>query len=324
MVQLEEYLLPDEGFADALETVIKPYLAPLYEPLRVTCADGQPLSARVYANPGAKAVVCICHGFCEYADKYLEVIYCLLHAGYSVAICEHRGHGFSARMVDNLSKVHIDSYNTYTRDYNCFTVAVEQRFVGLPLYLFGHSMGGCISALYLEQHPGHYRGAVLSSPMFEINTGGRSPAFCRLYGRLMVALGRGEQYLSGQDQDFSPIHRFETSSCTNRDRYEAWFGQRVAEPHYQTHNGTFGWMAASLDASARAIRQAGRIHVPVLLCQAGQDRLVKPGGQQRFAQRAPQITVRAFADARHEIFNSLLPTRQEYWHTVLDFFDSLP
>ncbi len=319
-MELDEFLLPDEGFADAVETVIKPYLAPRYEPLAVVCADGQPLSARVYAQPGARAVVCLCHGYCEYADKYLEVIYCLLRAGYSVAICEHRGHGFSPRTVENLSKVHIDSYDTYVRDYDSFTSRVEQRFAGLPLYLFGHSMGGCVAALYLEQHPGHYRAAVLSSPMFQINTGGRSALLCRLYGHLMIALGRGEQYLGSQEQDFSPIYRFETSSCTCRGRYDAWFSQRLAEPHYQSHSGTIRWMTASLDAAPKAVRQAGRITVPLLLCQAGQDRLVKPGGQQRFARRAPDITGRGVVEVRHVIFNSLLPTRRAYWQAVLAFY----
>lgn len=316
------FLLPDEQFESNLETVIKPFLAPLCEPLEVRCADGAQLSARVYVHPQARAVICICHGYCEYADKYLEVIYNFVQAGYSVAICEHRGHGFSTRMCSNLSKVYIDSYDTYVKDYDCFTRCAAQRFAGLPLYLFGHSMGGCIGALYLEACPGRYGAAVLSSPMFQVNTNGKPPLLCWLYGRLQTALGRGQNYLGDQNQDFDGISHFETSSATDRGRYDAWFRQRLAEPHYQNHSGTIGWMTASLAAERKAVRHADRIRIPLLLCQAGHDSLVKPGGQFRFAARAKQTRIEKFPDARHEIFNCDAATRQAYWQAVLEFYQT--
>lgn len=316
------FLLPDDHFAEHLETEIKPALSPLCEPLEVAGPDGAPLAARVYARRDARAVICICHGYCEYADKYLEVIYNFVRAGYSVAICEHRGHGFSARTCPNLSKVHIDSYDTYVEDYERFTQCVRQRFPELPLYLFGHSMGGCVAALYLEAYPGRYGAAVLSSPMFQVNTNGKPALLCWLYGRLQIALGRGQNYLGDQNQDFDGVNHFETSSTTNRGRYDAWFLQRLAEPRYQNHSGTIGWMTASLAAERKAVRRAGSIQIPLLLCQAGHDRLVKPGGQARFASRAKQTRIAVFPEAQHEIFNCDAATRQEYWRTVLGFYQT--
>ena len=37
-----------------------------------------------------------------------------------------------------------------------------------PLFLFGHSMGGCVSALFLEKYPDTFKAAVLTSPMLKM------------------------------------------------------------------------------------------------------------------------------------------------------------
>jgi len=314
------FLLPDEDFARHYTHTILPALEAVREPLAVPLPDGAALSARVYATPAAKAVVCICHGYTEFADKYAEVCYNLMQAGYAVAICDHRGHGFSTREVEDRCKVHIDDYSVYVRDYDCFVQQVTRRFPALPRLLLCHSMGGCIGALYLEQHPRAFTAAVLSSPMLEINTGGIAPLAGWLYARKLVKKGLSKEYLDPNAADFDGIRRFEGSSCLHQGRYDVWFTMRVEEPMYQTSNFTVGWALASLQAQSQAVLRAKKIRTQILLCQAGQDHLVLPRGQNRFAARAKDIQLKKFPTARHEIFNSPLPIRRDYWGTVLDFY----
>ena len=314
------FLLPDEDFEQHLNQTILPTLAPLSEPLPVALPDGAALSARVYATPNPKAVVCICHGFSEFADKYAEVCYNFVKAGYAVAICEHRGHGFSTREVEDLYKVHIDDYSVYVRDYDCFVRQVIRRFPALPRLLLCHSMGGCIGALYLEQHPKMFCAAVLSSPMLELNTGNIAPFAGWMYTRKLVKKGLGKEYLAPDGNDFDGIRRFEGSSCLHQGRYDAWFNMRLAQPMYQTNSLSVGWALASLQAQSRAVLRAKKIKTQMLLCQAGLDHLVLPRGQNRFAARAKDIQLKKFPTARHEIFNSPLAIRRDYWGTVLDFY----
>ena len=39
------------------------------------------------------------------------------------------------------------------------------------LFLFAHSMGGAIGADFLEEYPEYFNSAILSAPMFQVNTG---------------------------------------------------------------------------------------------------------------------------------------------------------
>ncbi len=317
-----DFILPEGDFSHQLRTVILPAIEPLRENVALTLPDGATLATQLYHTPNARAVVCICHGFTEFADKYQEIIYNLTRSGYAVAICDHRGHGRSSRMVANLCKVHIDSYDTYVSDFDCMAGYAAFRYSSLPMLLFCHSMGGCIGTLYLQEHPDRFAGAVLSSPMLEVNTG-MAPTLAWLYARQLVKTGHSEEYFTPTANDFDGIRKFEGSSCTDQGRFDAWFDKRVAEPLYQTNNGTLGWLLASLQAQSRAVLRAVHVTTPVLLCRAGQDHLVLPGGQDRFAQRAKRVRLVEFPQARHEIFNSNETIRREYWGEVLAFYESV-
>ena len=315
-----DFILPDGDFAHQLQTVIQPALAALEEKLPLTLPDGARLATRVYPTPNARAVVCVCHGFSEFAEKYQEIIYNLICAGYAVVICDHRGHGHSTRLVPNLCKIHIDSFDTYVTDFDCMVQYAAQRFPALPMLLFGHSMGGCISALYLQDHPERFVGAVLSSPMMELNSG-VAPTYGWLYARHLVKSGHATDYIRPEAGDFDGIRRFEGSSCADKGRFDAWFDKRLAEPRYQTNNATAGWLMNGLQAQSRAVLRANKVKTPVLLCQAGQDHLVLPGGHEKFVKRARNARIARFAAARHEIFNSGESIRRAYWDEVLDFYE---
>ncbi len=132
--------------------------------------DGMSIAYRRYFCRMRGKCVVISHGFCEFAEKYNEVAYRFLQAGYSVYVPEHRGHGYSGREVDDPELVHVQSYDCYAADLARFVETVvspgaEHRIV------FAHSMGGAIAILALERYPQLFEAAVLSAPMCAMQTG---------------------------------------------------------------------------------------------------------------------------------------------------------
>ncbi len=313
-----DFLLPDDDFAAQLETVITPTLAPHRETFYFNGHGGASLYGELYTNPTASTVIVLCHGFCEYAPKYAEIIYNFFSLGYSVAICEHRGHGFSARETENLTKVHIGSFDTYTADFNYFTALVKEKCPSMSLVLFGHSMGGCIAARYLEQYPGRYSAAVLSSPMLEIRPSGLSARIALPYAQQLLRRGKPDD-THHSEAVFNRTPDFEHSSCTNSSRFHTFFAQRLVEERYQTAHGTVGWLVTSLKAIETTIAHADQIHIPVLLCQAGQDTLVYPAGHDRLMKQLKTATLCKFPRAKHEIVSSDSETRADFWKTVATF-----
>ena len=386
--RLQEILLPDVGFAEAMERQVLPYLQKRCEIKEIICPDGARLHAQFYRRKDARGVVCISHGFTEYVDKYSEVIYMFLRAGYSVAICDHRGHGHSTRALENLSKVHIDSYDTYVEDYHCFVEEVKKYFGdggrplvpdqigskdgGRPLvpdqigskdggrtpvpdqidsaagnsseylsgrfksgqefigqnagqrtvprsYLYGHSMGGCIAALYMEAYPKDFEKGILSCPMLDIDTMGVPKPLGRAFGRVMLRLGQGEKYLGSQEQDFTGRDTFENGCANSCERFDYWLALQKKDKYHQTSAGTISWMSASLAAEKKVHKNVAKIEIPILLVQADEDQMVRLPGQNKFVSKCADARLVNIKGSKHEINNGIFEMREKYWKAILGF-----
>ena len=101
-----EYVQED-GFRKQMKQVTETYLKKYRRCGRFSSYDGTGIYYRTYIRKKAKGNIVISHGFSEFAEKYDEMIYYFLQAGYSVFLAEHRGHGRSQRRLSNLSLIHI-------------------------------------------------------------------------------------------------------------------------------------------------------------------------------------------------------------------------
>ena len=82
------------------------------------------------------------------------------------------------------------------------------------------------------------------------------------------------KYVPGQ-KGFDHVYVFETSSSTSEPRYAYIFNQREQVPQYTSYGGTYAWTRASIKATKQIARDAGKVQIPVLLCQAGRDTMVR-------------------------------------------------
>lgn len=102
-------------------------------------------------------MVVIVHGLGEHGRRYGHVVDALTGAGFVVAVPDHLGHGRS-----DGKRLRINSFADYTGDIG--TVLDAVRIEGLPTFLLGHSMGGCIALDFALDHQERLTGLVLSGP----------------------------------------------------------------------------------------------------------------------------------------------------------------
>ena len=158
-------IITEEKYNEELTRYVLPFIRLNFEDGYMKSADG----TRIHYGYVTTPAIVISHGFTECMPKYYEMIYYFAKAGYSVYMVEHRGHGFSERSVSDMSMVTVNSFDDYVSDLDMFIREIVMKREGRrPLYLYGHSMGGAIAALYLEKHPEVFTKAVLSSPMIEM------------------------------------------------------------------------------------------------------------------------------------------------------------
>lgn len=109
-----------------------------------------------------KGIVQICHGMCEYIDKYINFAKFLTSNGYIVCGHDQIGHGMSINFNDNLGYfAPDDGYKYLIEDLKKVTDIVVEKFPNLPIFLFGHSMGSFISRCYIAKYGETLSGVVL-------------------------------------------------------------------------------------------------------------------------------------------------------------------
>jgi lysophospholipase len=121
-----------------------------------------------------KGAIVISSGRTEGLIKYQELINDLGRQGYSIYIHDHRGQGFSDRVIRDPASSqigHVDSFDDYVADLKQFVNSVVMPRQHKRRFLLAHSMGGAIASLYLERYANDFAAAVLSSPMHEPSTG---------------------------------------------------------------------------------------------------------------------------------------------------------
>lgn len=260
------------------------------------------INYRVERAPTDKATVVILPGYSESYLLYDELITDLHAQGFGVAIMDHRGMGLSERLAPNPGVVHVERFGDYVADARKFIDIVAAEEPGQPLFLFAHSTGGLIGANVLAEEPERFKAAVLSAPLFDMNTGGLPDLLVYGITRVAASVGYAGDYAPGNaDYPFSS-YVFENNRTTNSpERFEIKRQVYLAHPEIFQSGPSNGWVAEALRATWAADELAPTIKTPLLILQAGDDHFVGLEAQAEFCKLAPTCRLQTFATARHEL-----------------------
>lgn len=99
-------------------------------------------------------VVQICHGMCEYKERYLPFMEYLAEQGYASLIHDHRGHGASVCREEDLGYFYSGGAEALVEDAHQLTRCIRARWPGKPVILLGHSMGSLVVRSYVKCYDG--------------------------------------------------------------------------------------------------------------------------------------------------------------------------
>lgn len=109
-----------------------------------------------------KGVVQISHGMAEHGARYKEFAKLLTDNGYNVYVNDHRGHGKTAKDLINAGYLaNENGFDYLVDDIHTLTQIVKEENKGLPLILFGHSMGSFASQHYAIKYSNEIDGLIL-------------------------------------------------------------------------------------------------------------------------------------------------------------------
>lgn len=282
--------------------------------------------------PGAKATIVLSPGRTESYMKYQEFIYDLYQNGFSVFAIDHRGQGLSGRLIDHPQKGYVDDFQHYVDDFHYFYHHIVVKHANAPLCMVGHSMGGAIGTLYLQQNPDDFVAVAMSAPLYGFRPGPLPMFISKWAIRGMIGLKsilrRSKDYFWGQ-MDYVPVP-FEENLLTHcRARYEQFRHQYNTVAELRLGGITFHWLATSLRAMERLFANISRVKTPLLLIQSCDDEIVNQNEQNRFYQKlerlgnCPTLKKIELHGAKHEVFFETDLMRTRAMHTLIEFFEQV-
>ena len=322
------WAISETSYADDYRRLVLPYYETGITSSFVGVA-GAKISYRVFDRGPDTPAVIVLPGYSEPYRKYAEWIYDLGSRGYSIYIMDHRGQGASDRLTPLHDLGHVASFNDFVTDLETFMSTVVLARHHTRLHLLAHSMGGAIATLYLAKHPGVVASAVLSAPMFEINTGGTPEAVAYYFSMWKAFIGHGWDPIDGPDKyQFDPAATMEQMQLMSS--AVRWAASREIirdDPRLALGGVSYGWLYAALKATSAIETLGAAVETPIVIFKAGRDSTVRTEKYDRFCSFKPTTCTVAsapFADARHEILQERDAIRDEALALVLRQFAFAP
>ncbi|WP_417441555.1 lysophospholipase [Idiomarina sp.] len=287
-----------------------------------TAFDGIKLHFAYYRHSDSAPLVVIAPGRIESALKYQELFWELAQQGFSVAALDHRGQGLSGRLTANPHQGHVESFNDFVRDFSDFTDLLMARFGDVPKMLFSHSMGGTIATIYCATYQHPYKKLILSAPMFSIETGivpYRLARWIVFAGAWLNQWLAKPWYFLGMG-NYKPVP-FEDNVLTHsQQRYKAFRDVYDNVSDVQLGGPTFNWLYEAISAAINAQKLANDITIPVILFQAGNDKVVSASGQKKVAAAVTgdHFRFKTIKGASHELMMETDKFRQPVLDALIE------
>lgn len=243
--------------------------APTSKPaeLRLSAPDGTTLVGSAWVPSAApRAVLVIVHGLKDHVQRYSELAGRANSLGLAVYGFDLRGHGRSEG-----ARAWVGRFEEYLTDLDSVLGEVTPRHPGVPLFLFGHSMGGEIVTRYVLERSPRVAGVILSAP------GLRAPA-----GVSGIAIGFTK--LLGTLAPHAAIFQLPNRDFSRDPAVLAAMGEDPLISQAPAPART----AAEILRTMSWIRNRERLFsVPVLALHGDADRLTHPDGTRDFIEHIP-------------------------------------
>lgn len=246
-------------------------------------AHGLQLFAAHWPVPSPRAVIALVHGQGEHIARYDHMARWYNQHNIAVLGFDHQGYGRSEG-----KRGHASSLDAFLDDIGLLLEKAREQYPGLPLFLYGHSMGGGLCLNLVTRRNPELTGLIATGPWIRLAF--EAPAF-------KVVAGRFLKY-------FLPTLTLPTGLVAHflshdEEVVKAYLHDPLVHNKLSAAAGI-----ALLDAAKWLDGWSGSFRMPVLLQHGGGDKITSAMATRRFSERAKgQVTFMEWPDMYHEIHN---------------------
>jgi alpha-beta hydrolase superfamily lysophospholipase len=254
------------------------------EDLTIISKDKLTLKGKYWLPAKVQAVLCMVHGLGDHMMRHAHVAQYLAEHQIAVVLFDQRGHGTSAG-----KRGHISSYDALLDDIQAILTQAQKLCPDVPLFLYGHSMGGNeVANFVLKREVSSITGVIISSPWFKLSF---SPSV------LKVALGT---MMNKIYPAFTQPNEINAQHLTHDPAVaKAYIDDTLV--HKEISAGLFVGM---YQAGEWAINHAAEIKIPTLVMHGSEDIITSIEATKEFVEKAGEkVTFRIWEGLRHETHN---------------------
>lgn len=234
-----------------------------------------------------KAFIVAMHGWATHSDRMNVPARYFTEKGYAIYSFDLRGHWRNS----GENPGHIDSMEHIQKDIVLFMDVVKKDAGDKKIFIMGHSFGGLISLIFAINHPA-LPGVLVSSPM--------------LGQVLNLPIGKKfAKKLTGPIAKISPSLMIQLSI----DQNQLTTDLKILREHIADDKKLEQISvktASEMDKSMKwAMKRASKLSCPVLIMQAGNDKLVDKTKTKKYFEnvKSTDKTYKEYEDFLHELWN---------------------
>jgi alpha-beta hydrolase superfamily lysophospholipase len=240
------------------------------------------------------------HGHGEHTSRYAHVAEALGRQGFVLFGADLRGHGRSGG-----ARGHISSTEDFMQDIDVLLEQARAYYPGLPIILYGHSVGGILVLNYGLLRKPEVKGVIAAS--CAIHTAVEQQKIKVMLAKVLGSLSPNTLMASGLDP-----------KGISRDQKVV---QAYIDDPFVHDKISLGFGKLMLDATSWTLAHAGEFTLPLLLLHGKADVIAFPSSSVEFAAPLKEkCTLVLWDDAYHELHNE--PEKNEVFKTMTLWMDA--
>ncbi|MEE9348541.1 MAG: lysophospholipase [Flavobacteriaceae bacterium] len=242
-----------------------------------------------------KSVIVLVHGMGEHSSRYEDfVIPQLIKNDFVVIGFDQFGHGKSEG-----KRGHCPSYDALLNLIEHVIKKGNDLHPNLPVYLYGHSLGGNLVINYGLRKAHTLQGIVATSPYLKLAF--NPPKWKLSIGKLLLKIAPSVTLPSELETD-----------AISRDKEEV---KRYIKDKLVHDKVSPMYTFPIMDAGEWAINNANKLTVPMLVLHGTGDRIIDHKASQAFCNNTPLATLKLFTDGHHELHHDIC--KDAFMDTIL-------
>jgi alpha-beta hydrolase superfamily lysophospholipase len=267
--------------------------------ISIRLSNGQILRG-IIKSPGdnVRAVILLVHGLGDHIQRYSHWVNMFMEKKIGFVGMDLPGHGLSDGKRGN-----IKNYSLISEMLDIMISEYKKTFPGIPVFLYGHSLGGGIVIEYILKKSPSITGAIVTSPWLRLTF---EP------NRIKLMLSKTLKSLF--PALVQPSGLIASHISHNKEVVDNYISDPLV--HDKISVGLFH---SAVSAAGYSLNNAANLKTPLLLIHGSDDLITSPEGSREFASKTKLVELKIWDGGYHELHNE--PFKDEVFSYIIRWIE---